>query len=202
MLQIYLAMTDRRHDPVTLVARDIDEAFRLFHLWRCAHAAELADADVMVAALSERDLANRPELSAVLELGRIGVAWWVSDGGNWVVGTADDDALGVIAPPRPPVRCFTFDNVGSESIVYVFAETINAAVEVLRTFNSTWGRGVPHYASASEMSPWLFIGSMVTLREEMFEGKTGVGFRDGDGTWQIIPADYLPPLKRLKRKRG
>lgn len=202
MTEIFIAMTDPTRDPVSLVARDIDEAFRLFHLWRGVHAPELADADVMVAELSERDLACRLELAAVLDLGRIGVAWWASDRGKWVVGTADDDALGVIAPPRPPVRCFVFDDVGDKSTVYVFAETIDAAVENLHTFNRTWERGDLTYAGGSEMSPWLLIGSMVTLREHIFEGKTGVGFQDGDGSWQIIPADHVPPLKRLKRKQS
>lgn len=108
MTNAYLATTHAIYDPVTLVARDLDEAFRLFHLWRGTHAPDMIDAVALIAPLPDQDLADQPQLAAVVEIGRVGVAWWAAELGGWTVGTADDDALGEIVPPAPPVRCFVF----------------------------------------------------------------------------------------------
>jgi len=56
--------------------------------------------------------------------------------------------------------------------------------------------GTWKFGAAVESSPWLQHGKLITLRAEMFAGKTGIGHPYEDGFRRVFPADYKPPQRK------
>ena len=76
------------------------------------------------------------------------------------------------------------------------ARTLERAIASSHLYSLDQTGGPAEYDKVIELSPWLLTGPLVTLREEMFEGITGVGMKCEDGFYRIFPADYDPPLRR------
>ncbi|MED5547294.1 MAG: hypothetical protein VYD90_18840 [Pseudomonadota bacterium] len=185
MQNTFIATSDGYSAPVTLIARSLDEAFQLLHMWRETHAPELVEANALIAQLGDRDLRGQPELASIAASGLLGIAWWNEDDRRWAVGAPDGPALGAITPPAPSVKCFV---LGDANATHVFAKTRSHARALLTALGHTDGTTSHEDDGLTEMSPWLFHASLVTLREEMFEGKCGVGVLGDDDYWHIVPA--------------
>lgn len=195
MMKVFLATSDARHAPLTVIARHKDEALRIAFLWREAHALHMLGDEVWLIELSEDDLEYQPQLAELALSGGVGVAWWTGEQGGWLLGPPDGEHLGEIAPPPAPVRCYGFLTMEYGG-TYVVAETYARAVELLHAYSHHLNGWDAEFGAAVEISPWLLHGRLITLRAEMFAGKTGIGHPCEDGFWRVFPADYEPPLRK------
>ena len=112
------------------------------------------------------------------------------------ISAPDGEARGLVAPPAPNVHCFVVTGFDDVSTVYVFAQTLERAIATLHLYSLDQSGGDAEYDTIEELSPWLLMGPKVTLREEMFEGETGIGHECDDGFWRIFPADHDLPLRK------
>jgi len=125
----------------------------------------------------------------------VGIARWIDHRAPWIVAAPDDDEpVGRIAPPEIGVGCFLF--TGEDGTLYVVGRTLERAIATSHLFSLDQTGGPAEYDKVIELSPWQLTGPMITLREEMFEGITGVGMKCEDGFYRIFPADYTPPLTK------
>lgn len=195
MPHIFIVTSDALPAPVTVIARDSDEAFRLFYIWHRHNAIDLGHETATVTMLTAQDLSSTPQLAEAAQSGMVGIARWVGHHEGWIVTVPDDDEpAGQIAPPETEVSCFVFSHA-DDGTLHVFAETIERAIATLHLYSLDQNGWDAEYDAVVELSPWMLTGPMVTLREEMFDGITGVGMRCEDGFWRIFPADYDPPLR-------
>ncbi|WP_298190541.1 hypothetical protein [Novosphingobium sp.] len=196
MFNIYLATSSFLPDPVTIIAENHDEAALLFTIWRSFHVHGDHVVSAEITKLSEADLALTPQLAELTQSMQPGIARWVGHREGWIVSAPDDlEPAGEIALPECPMTCFAFETP-DDGRVLVVAETLERAIATLHLYSLDQNGWDAEYSSVNEISPWPLTGPMVTLREEMFEGKTGVGAECEDGFWRIFPADYTPPLRK------
>lgn len=195
MTKVFAITSDALADSVTLVARDSAEAHRMFLLWLEVHAPAAMNAPAQIQELTDEQLAATPQLAQGAQ-GGIGVAWWRGHREGWSLGAPDGPPLGVAAPPVPDVHCFQVSGFEGAQTVYVFAETRERAIATLHLYSLDQSGCEADYESLAEVSPWTLTGPLVTLREAMFEGETGIGHECEDGFWRIFPADYDPPLRK------
>ncbi|MCW1381970.1 hypothetical protein OLX02_03960 [Novosphingobium sp. KCTC 2891] len=196
MPHVFMVTSAALPTPVIIVARDSDEALRNFWIWRECSAGKLGTMSAIVTRFTADDLARVPQLADAARSGMAGIARWVGHREGWIVTTPDDDEpAGQVAPPKTEISCFVFSHA-DDGTLHVFAETMERAIATLHLYNLDQNGWDADYDDVVELSPWLLTGSMVTLREEMFDGITGVGMRCEDGFWRIFPADYTPPLRK------
>ncbi|MCW1381969.1 hypothetical protein OLX02_03955 [Novosphingobium sp. KCTC 2891] len=196
MAQVFIATTNEARDPVTLVARHVEEAFRLLYRWREAHDPRAVGTDAMLVHLTDRDIADQSQLAELARSGCVGLAWWTGEREGWVLGVPDGEALGDIAPPSPAVRCFVFTTMEPGG-TYVVAETLEQGIEMLNAHSQRLNGWDARYGEVVELSVWLLYGTLITLRVEMFAGKTGVARECEDGFFRIAPADCMLPVGKL-----
>lgn len=196
MAQVFIATSNIAQDPVTVVAQHMEEAFRLHERWRQAHAPHLAGTDAMLVHLTARDLVDQPQLVEFARSGRVGIAWWNSELGDWGLGEPDGEVLGDTAPPPPPARCFAFTTMEPGGTLVV-AETPDQAIDLLNAYSHALNGWDARYGDMVEMSPWLLYGPLITVRGEMFAGKTGVAREGTDGFYKVITADEIRRLDAL-----
>lgn len=196
MLNIYLATSSFLPDPVTIVAENHDDAALLFTIWRSYHVSGDHVVPAEIAKLSEADLAQTPQLAELTRSMQPGIARWVGHREGWLVTAPDDlEPAGELALPECPVTCFAFETP-DDGRMLIAAETLERAIATLHLWSLDQNGWDAEYSSVKEISPWTFTGPMVTLREEMFEGKTGVGAECEDGSIRLFPADHTPPLRK------
>lgn len=186
--------------PVTITAHDPNEAHQTFRIWQEHHAPGSSQKDAQVSQLTELDLALQPQLYAAVSTGAAGIAWWVGHREGWRITAPQDEAAGTIAPPVTPVCCYVFPDTEDFGTIYAFAETQERAIATLHLLSLERLGWDAVYRKVVELSPWLLTGDKITLREEMFDGLTGVGEKGKDGTWHIVQADYRMPNGRRIRK--
>lgn len=199
MHNVYLVSINTSLEQATIVARDKEEAVTLFDLWREEHAPHAIEDGFTMVLLTEHDLAQHPQLQEAVLTGCKGVAWWIGHREGWLIAPADGDEEGLVAPPQTTVGCFVFPDTEDFGTVYVFAETEERAIAMLHLHSLDKYGWDASYKRHFEMSPWLLQGEKITLREEMFAGRVGIGRQDADGVWHILPADYRNPSKRRIR---
>lgn len=196
MPHVFMVVSDALPTPVTIVARDSDEALRIFCIWRECSARTLGTMSATVTRFTDDDLARVPQLADAAQVGMVGVARWLGHREGWVVTVPDDDEpMGQIAPPETSVSCFVFSHEDYGTL-HVFAETMERAIATLHLYSLDQNGWDAEYDDLVELSPWLLTGPMVTLREDMFDSITGVGMLCEDDFWRIFPADYTPPLRK------
>jgi hypothetical protein len=90
MRKVFLATSETRHAPLTVIARHKDEAFRIAFLWPEAHALPILGDEIWLIELSDDDLEYLPQLADSALSGGVGVAWWTGEqsGGCRVLLTA------------------------------------------------------------------------------------------------------------------
>ncbi len=178
-----------------VIAHDVPEVFGLFWRWAEHNELDLSGLADPIEAVLLDDLSRTPQLAEAVQSGRVGIARWLDHDQPWMVVDPDDDEpIGRIAPPETNVCCFIF--TGEDGTLYVFAETLERAIATSNLYSLDQTGGPADYGTVVEFPLWLLTGPMVTLREEAFEGETGVGKECVDGSWRIFPADYEPPLTR------
>lgn len=199
MHNVYLVSINTSLEQATIVARDKEEAATFFDLWREEHAPHAIEDGFAMVHLTEHDLAQHPQLQEAVLSGRKGVAWWIGHCEGWLIAPADGDEEGLVAPPQTTVGCFVFPDTEDFGTVYVFAETEERAIATFNLHSLNRFGWDASYVRHFEMSPWLLQGDKITLREEMFGGRTGVGQLDVDGTWHIVPSGRRAPHTRCVR---
>ncbi len=196
MFNIYLATSSFLPDPVTIVAENHDEAALLFTIWRSFHVNGNHVVSAEITKLTEADLAQTPQLAELAYSMQSGIARWVGHHAGWIVTAPEDlEPAGEIALPECPVTCFAFETP-DDGRMLVVAETLERAIATLHLYSLDQNGWDAEYSSVKEVSPWALIGPMVTLREEMFEGKTGIAAECEDSFWRLFAADYTPPLRK------
>ena len=194
MTNAYMFDGDPLSCRVIVIAHDVPEAFGLFWRWAEHNELDLSDLAEPIEAVPY-DLSRMPQLAEAAKSGMVGIARWVDHREGWNATNPDDNTpAGQLALPETDVCCFIF--TGEDGTLYVFAETLERAIATSHIYSLDQSGGPAEYGNVVEHSPWLLTGPMVTLREEMFEGETGVGLKCEDGFWRIFPADYDPPLRR------
>lgn len=196
MLNVYLATSEALPDAITIIAEDADEAALSFTVWRAMNlpAGDVVHADIV--RLSERDLERTPQLAELASSWQSGIARWVGHREGWVVVSPGDmEPAGSLEPPQCPVSCFLFTHEDFGSL-HVVAETMERAIATLHLWSLDRNGWSADYNTVTEVSPWQLSGPMMTLREDMFAGKVGVGLECEDGFWRVFPADYTPQLQK------
>lgn len=191
MARIFLATISAKDTPLTVVADAEDEAFRIAYLWREAHAPHTLPTELWVIELGEADLVRRPDLTKLTDEEGSGVAYWTSNEGGWLVGSPDSKLLGEIAPPSPLMRCFGYLTM-EQGGTYVVAETFGQATKLLHAYSRHLNGWDAQFGAAVEISAWLLHGNKITLRDEMFAGKSGIAHRCEDGIWRVFPPSLVP----------
>ena len=196
MFNIYLATSHLLPDPVTIVAENHDEAALLFTIWRSFNVTGDHVVHAEITKLTDADLAQTPQLTELTHSLLPGIARWVGHREGWIVIAPDDlEPAGELALPECPVTCFAFETP-DDGLMLIVAETMERAIATLHLYSLDQNGWDAEYSAVKEIAPWPFTGLMVTLREEMFEGKTGVASECEDGFFRIFPADYDPPLRK------
>lgn len=185
-------------DPLTsrviVIAHDEPEAFGLFWLWAEHKELDLSNLAEPIEVVPLLELSRSPQLAEVAYEGKVGIARWIGHREGWTVTDPNDDApAGQLAPPETDLRCFVF--TGEDGTLYVVAETLERAIATAEVYSLDQSGGPADYDNVLELSPWMLTGPMVTLREDMFEGITGVGMECDDDFWRIFPADYDLPIR-------
>jgi hypothetical protein len=88
------------------------------------------------------------------------------------------------------VHCVVFTNCAGTDAVYVFATTALSAFRLLRKQGRDPRSIDPEGGKIVQLSAWLLHGPFITLRDDMFAGRTGIGRLCHDGFWHILPVGY------------
>lgn len=190
MNQVFLVTYQSAAMPLTVVARDVADAFNVFHLWRETHAVHALNDNAQLQKLTAHCLADEPQLRDVVESGSRGVAYWLGHREGWTIASPEGERLGELTAPQSAVKCWEFPDLNDLGTVLVFEETRERAIATLHLYSLDRCGWDANYWSFSELSPWRLNDEKLTLREEMFDGRTGVGMLCDDGLWRIYPADY------------
>lgn len=157
MNRVFLASDNAWRTPLTIVARDGQEAFRFAHLWSQAHAPEVFAKEIGLTELFEDDLAFQPQLLEIARSGIIGVAWWTREQDGWLLGPPDGEALGEIAPPPPSLQLYGFLTMELGG-TYVVAENDQHALDLLEAYNQHRNGWEASYHQVVKPSAWLLHG--------------------------------------------
>ncbi|WP_225207841.1 hypothetical protein [Novosphingobium huizhouense] len=196
MARVFLASDHSWRTPLTIVARDNDEAFRMAYLWSQAHAPDVFEKEIGLTELFEDDLAFQPQLADFAKSGGVGVAWWTGEHDGWLLGAPDGAALGEIAPPSPDLQIYAFQTMEPGG-TYVVAESGQHALELLNVYSHRTNGWPASYHQVLHLSAWLLHGRVITLRDEAFAGRTGVGRECKDGFYRVLAAwNEIPAQKR------
>lgn len=191
MARVFLATSDAKEAPLTIVADGQGEAFRVVYMWREAHAPHTLPTDIWLIELGDDDLKHRPDLAKIADGESLGVAYWAGSQSGWLVVAPESKMLGEVAPPSPSLRCFGFLTM-EEGGTYVVAETFDQATKLLHAYSHHINGWDPQFGAAVEISAWLLHGKTITLRDEMFAGKSGIAHRCEDGIWRVFPPSLVP----------
>jgi hypothetical protein len=195
MTNAYMFDGDPLTSRVIVIAHDVPEAFAMFWQWAEHNDIDLSGLAEPIEAVLLDDLSRTPQLDEAAKSGMVGIARWIDHRAPWIVAAPDDDEpVGRIAPPEINIGCFLF--TGEDGTLYVVAGTLERAIATSHLYQLDQSGGPADYAEVVELSPWQLNGPLVTLREEMFEGITGVGMICEDGFYRIFPADYDRPLTK------
>lgn len=188
MARVFLASDCSWRTPLTIIARDGDEAFRFAYLWCVAHDPAVFAKEIGLTELFDEDLAFQPQLAEIARSGLLGVAWWTGKEDGWLVGPPDGEALGEIAPPSPSLQVYVFQTMEPGG-TYVVAETDMHALELLNAYSRHRNGWDASYHQVIRLSAWLLHGRVITLRDEMFAGKVGIGHECEDGFYRVCAPD-------------
>ena len=200
MTKVYQVMSEGLSGPVTIVARNADDAFANFWVWREKYAGDLQNEPAEVVEMAADDLAKLPQLADAALGGLVGVAQWLDRDRGWIVLGPTYDLIGHFAPPPSEVRCFMIS--GSDyPDMRVFAETRERAVATFHLYSLDANGWEGDYDQVREIPSTQLTGALSTLIEGMEQGLTGIGHQCDDGNWRIFPADYdFPIVRRTPRE--
>lgn len=192
MLRVFEMFIEEAVVPLTVIAKDDVGAHRVFEAWAENHLGICTLDRPEIKLLSATELALQPQLAEAAAQGVPGVAQFLSHRAGWIVTAPQEPLVGAWAPPETDVRCFAAAHEAEETLV--FALTLEHAAALYTHWNlDAYGDG-PVNATIREMSRWLLRGPLVTLREEMDGGLTGIGMVCEDDFWRIFPPDHETPL--------
>lgn len=190
MIRVYQAHSAIVPTPLTIFATDVAQAARTFQTWAEHHRpkAKAPPAEFRASTLTE--LALQPQLAVAAGTLASGIGYWLGHRAGWVIAAPHESPKGALSPLDTNVRCYSIIDGDGEHLV--FAENIEAATAHFTHWSLLADGEVDEQFSVHQMSPWLLLGPMVTLREDMDAGLVGIGLVSVDGFWHIYPADYEP----------
>lgn len=157
MPNVFEIYSEKFNDTVTVFARDASEACGLFVVWREAHAPDTKNDVVDIVQLSERDLAERPQLALAALVSGPGIGAWLGHRSGWVSCDPQGEMVGSIAPPKTDVGCYVF--VSKEyGNVYVFEETRARAIGIFHVFSINANGCEAEEYNIVEVSAWRRVG--------------------------------------------
>ena len=178
--------------PVTIFAKTLDEAERIYGEWACAHHEDQSPDLMMIYPFGEERLEVRPHLDRAASLGRPGVGYWDVSKGSWTIVAPHDDPAGDLAPPEGTVAFYLVQDEQGENDAQVFATSFEEATNLYCAYHTDcWGE-LPSKFTIHKRSRWELMGEQATLRDGLEAGVTGVAQSDNDGVWRILEPDWEP----------
>ena len=189
MQRIYLAHSTLTSQPLRIAAPNPKAALEIYNVWSARMNGGEPPEGIKIELLSRNSLALEPQLHAVMGEGMQGICYWLGHRPGYAVAAPGEPFMGYVAPPPCKVRCFAVDHDGGEMLV--FASTMDLAHGIYITrFEDAYLDGNDIFVE--EISRWLLLGPMATLREDMDLGLNGIGSVFEDGFWRIFPANHEP----------
>lgn len=188
MMNVYRMHSDDLPHPVTIFARTNAEVFGIFYVWLLHHSPEKGNIDAWIEPLYHTELTQNPQLLAAALGEKIGVGWWAGHRDGWKIADAVDAPLGAVAPPETDVHCYLVKGQGFKK-QFLFAKSPQEALTMFDRLCCDPDNSPVEFNGMTRISPWLLEHERITLREQMYEGLTGVARNCDDGYWRIMPVE-------------
>lgn len=176
-------------EPVTVLAETLEESLRIYAEWIDKHHPDRSDEPSMVYPFTGARLKARPRRAALANRSSPGIAYWNKTANCWTVSPPSGATVADLVEPEPLVSFFQLD-ADEESDMMIFADSFEGASSIFCAYQlARWGQ-LPTRFSLTKKSRWDLHGEFATLRDDMEADISGVGRRDYESKWRILPPDH------------